>query len=162
MPSSSARCSQLPRAVDKLPFYVALKKLRDHVRGDSTYLDESEICFPDLELKVKIKEEKTGNNVKDVIKKQSINRQHVLNENKSADFVSPSYDKMYSGMTPSNEKNSPAHMSSYKNVTSPATIWQTQYQHSQYYQSFNNEVQSASYVKQLKNDIGLVCEKRLY
>jgi TDG/mug DNA glycosylase family protein len=34
MPSSSARCSQLPRAVDKVPFYASLKKLRDYLRGD--------------------------------------------------------------------------------------------------------------------------------
>uniref|UniRef100_A0A915HP17 G/T mismatch-specific thymine DNA glycosylase n=1 Tax=Romanomermis culicivorax TaxID=13658 RepID=A0A915HP17_ROMCU len=36
MPSSSARCSQLPRASDKVPFYVALRKLRDYVSGRST------------------------------------------------------------------------------------------------------------------------------
>ncbi|XP_064605577.1 G/T mismatch-specific thymine DNA glycosylase-like [Liolophura sinensis] len=53
MPSSSARCSQLPRAVDKVPFYVALKKLRDYLRGDMKTLDEAEVIFPDLELKVK-------------------------------------------------------------------------------------------------------------
>lgn len=52
MPSSSARCSQLPRAVDKVPFYAALKKLRDYARGNLPDLDESEVCFPDLELKV--------------------------------------------------------------------------------------------------------------
>ena len=52
MPSSSARCSQLPRAVDKVPFYVALKKLRDYLRGDLPSLDDSEVMFPDLELKV--------------------------------------------------------------------------------------------------------------
>ncbi|XP_071082142.1 G/T mismatch-specific thymine DNA glycosylase-like [Haliotis cracherodii] len=53
MPSSSARCAQLPRAVDKVPFYLALKKLRDHCRGDQPILDESEVCFPNLELKIK-------------------------------------------------------------------------------------------------------------
>ncbi|XP_021350990.1 uncharacterized protein LOC110448845 [Mizuhopecten yessoensis] len=58
MPSSSARCSQLPRAVDKVPFYAALKKLRDHLRGDLKELDESEVCFPDLELKVIKKEDR--------------------------------------------------------------------------------------------------------
>ena len=26
--------SGLPRAIDKVPFYTALKKLRDHLRGD--------------------------------------------------------------------------------------------------------------------------------
>ncbi|XP_041350132.1 probable serine/threonine-protein kinase tsuA [Gigantopelta aegis] len=52
MPSSSARCAQLPRAVDKLPFFTALKKLRDHMRGDIQLADDSEVTFPDLELKV--------------------------------------------------------------------------------------------------------------
>ncbi|CAN8005198.1 unnamed protein product, partial [Ixodes pacificus] len=52
MPSSSARCAQLPRAVDKLPFYVALKKLRDHLRGRLPLLHPSEVTFPDVKLKV--------------------------------------------------------------------------------------------------------------
>jgi hypothetical protein len=55
MPSSSARCSQLPRAVDKLPFYVALKKLRDHLRGRLPQLDLSEVVFRDVELRVETK-----------------------------------------------------------------------------------------------------------
>lgn len=58
MPSSSARCSQLPRAVDKVPFYLALKKLRDHARGTLPDLDESEVIFADLELKVEPKKER--------------------------------------------------------------------------------------------------------
>ncbi|XP_062615700.1 uncharacterized protein LOC134277370 [Saccostrea cucullata] len=58
MPSSSARCSQLPRAIDKVPFYTALKKLRDYLRGDLEKLDDSEVCFPDVELKVVKKEPK--------------------------------------------------------------------------------------------------------
>ena len=57
MPSSSARCSQLPRAIDKVPFYVALRKLRDFVRGDLAYLSDSEVTFPDLELKVETKDD---------------------------------------------------------------------------------------------------------
>ncbi|CAH1784768.1 unnamed protein product, partial [Owenia fusiformis] len=57
MPSSSARCAQLPRVIDKLPFYHALKKLRDHLRGDLPNMDEAEVCFPDLELKI-VKREK--------------------------------------------------------------------------------------------------------
>jgi len=53
MPSSSARCSQLPRASDKVPFFVALRKLRDHICGRLPRpLDESEVVFPDLDLKV--------------------------------------------------------------------------------------------------------------
>lgn len=51
MPSSSARCSQLPRAEDKLPFYVGLKKLRDFVNGNLHSLNEAEITFPDIKIK---------------------------------------------------------------------------------------------------------------
>jgi mismatch-specific thymine-DNA glycosylase len=61
MPSSSARCSQLPRAIDKVPFYVALKKLRDYVRGELVYLDESEVTFPDLDLKIEAKDDQLAN-----------------------------------------------------------------------------------------------------
>lgn len=53
MPSSSARCAQLPRAVDKVPFYLALKKIRDYVRGELDHVDDSEVTFPSLDMKVK-------------------------------------------------------------------------------------------------------------
>lgn len=52
MPSSSARCAQLPRAIDKVPFYEALKKLRDHMTGKLPNLQESEVTFPDVKLKI--------------------------------------------------------------------------------------------------------------
>jgi TDG/mug DNA glycosylase family protein len=48
MPSSSARCAQLPRAVDKVPYDVALRKLKEHLRGELPNLDDSEVVFPDL------------------------------------------------------------------------------------------------------------------
>jgi hypothetical protein len=51
MPSSSARCSQLPRAEDKLPFYIGLRKLRDFVNGTIHSLNEAEITFPDIKIK---------------------------------------------------------------------------------------------------------------
>ncbi|XP_052781507.1 uncharacterized protein LOC128218035 isoform X2 [Mya arenaria] len=57
MPSSSARCSQLPRAVDKVPFYEALKKFRDHLNGKLPDLQDSEITFPDLVLQTAVKKE---------------------------------------------------------------------------------------------------------
>ena len=57
MPSSSARCCQLPRAIDKVPFYLGLKALRDHLRGDVKELDVAAVTFPGLELKVKPKVE---------------------------------------------------------------------------------------------------------
>ncbi|KAJ8707557.1 hypothetical protein PYW08_010809 [Mythimna loreyi] len=47
MPSSSARCAQLPRAADKVPFYAALKKFRDYLNGLVAHVDESELVFPD-------------------------------------------------------------------------------------------------------------------
>lgn len=51
MPSSSARCAQLPRAADKVPFYAALKKFRDYLNGLIGDLDESEVVFSDQKLK---------------------------------------------------------------------------------------------------------------
>ncbi|KAJ8884836.1 hypothetical protein PR048_011032 [Dryococelus australis] len=51
MPSSSARCAQLPRAADKVPFYAALKKFRDYLNGIIANLDESEVVFTDSKLK---------------------------------------------------------------------------------------------------------------
>ena len=51
MPSSSARCAQLPRAADKVPFYIALRKLKDYLNGIITELDEEELIFTDDKLK---------------------------------------------------------------------------------------------------------------
>jgi thymine-DNA glycosylase len=51
MPSSSARCAQLPRAADKVPFYASLKKFRDYLNGHIKDLDESEFVFNDPKLK---------------------------------------------------------------------------------------------------------------
>lgn len=51
MPSSSARCAQLPRAADKVPFYVALKKFRDYLNGVIPHIEESECVFPDPKSK---------------------------------------------------------------------------------------------------------------
>lgn len=51
MPSSSARCAQLPRAADKVPFYVALKKFRDYLNGVIPHMDESECVFADPKSK---------------------------------------------------------------------------------------------------------------
>jgi len=53
MPSSSARCAQLPRASDKAPFFEALKRCRNYLKGESnTVVDEQkEFVFADLTLK---------------------------------------------------------------------------------------------------------------
>ncbi len=51
MPNSSARCAQLPRAVDKVPFYTALKKFKDFLKGDLKELDDKEVVFSDLKLR---------------------------------------------------------------------------------------------------------------
>lgn len=48
MPSSSARCAQLPRAADKVPFYAALKKFRDHLNltgAPPPFDDDDEFVF---------------------------------------------------------------------------------------------------------------------
>ena len=58
MPSSSARCTQLPRAVDKVPFYAALKNLRDHLRGELDDLDMTTVSFPDVFLKTAERKDK--------------------------------------------------------------------------------------------------------
>ncbi|KAK7076156.1 hypothetical protein SK128_023560 [Halocaridina rubra] len=51
MPSSSARCAQLPRAVDKVPFYAALRKFLDYLKGRIQELDEAEVVFSSVILK---------------------------------------------------------------------------------------------------------------
>lgn len=51
MPSSSARCAQLPRASDKVPYYTALKKFRDYLNGAVSVLDENDIVFQYCKLK---------------------------------------------------------------------------------------------------------------
>lgn len=51
MPSSSARCAQLPRASDKVPYYAALKKFRDYLNGSVAVLDENDIVFQYCKLK---------------------------------------------------------------------------------------------------------------
>lgn len=51
MPSSSARCAQLPRAADKVPFYAALKKFRDYLNGLVSTIDESEMVFSEPRVK---------------------------------------------------------------------------------------------------------------
>ncbi|XP_059609742.1 uncharacterized protein LOC132257057 isoform X2 [Phlebotomus argentipes] len=69
MPSSSARCAQLPRAADKVPFYAALKKFRDYLNGVATEaeLDEQEFVFSDPKYKVCCESEpKMDNCVSDI------------------------------------------------------------------------------------------------
>ncbi|XP_042209145.1 uncharacterized protein LOC121857233 isoform X7 [Homarus americanus] len=51
MPSSSARCAQLPRALDKVPFYTALRKFRDFLKGTLDELNEEEITFINVKVK---------------------------------------------------------------------------------------------------------------
>ena len=103
MPSSSARCSQLPRAIDKVPFYVALKKLRDHVRGDNPLLDEAEVCFPDLELKVKVREDKLDNSdSKKNMKQDSKTNSYIANNQQpNVGMMAPGVP-MPHGMMPTN------------------------------------------------------------
>lgn len=70
MPSSSARCAQLPRAIDKVPFFEALRKFRDFLTGRIPHIDECEVTFANVVLKnwapkkgIK-KEEKDGEEIK--------------------------------------------------------------------------------------------------
>ena len=50
MPNSSARCAQLPRAADKVPFYSALKKFNDYLKGAIPAIEESDVVFKDVKL----------------------------------------------------------------------------------------------------------------
>ncbi|KAF2366260.1 Uracil-DNA glycosylase-like [Trinorchestia longiramus] len=58
MPSSSARCAQLPRALDKVPFYSALRKFRDYLNGTVDHITEEEMTFAHVKLKNFKKEDK--------------------------------------------------------------------------------------------------------
>ena len=51
MPSSSARCAQLPRAVDKVPFFEALRKFRDYLTGKLAKIEDSEVVFANVSLR---------------------------------------------------------------------------------------------------------------
>ncbi|XP_025989616.2 uncharacterized protein LOC105199434 isoform X2 [Solenopsis invicta] len=44
-PSSSARCANFPRMMDKLQFYTALKKYLHFLKGEITDVDVKEFCF---------------------------------------------------------------------------------------------------------------------
>ncbi|KAL9873533.1 thymine DNA glycosylase isoform 2-T4 [Glossina fuscipes fuscipes] len=57
MPSSSARCAQLPRAADKVPFYTALKKFRDYLNGLISHIDESECVFTEERIREQCEQE---------------------------------------------------------------------------------------------------------
>uniref|UniRef100_A0A0A1XI26 G/T mismatch-specific thymine DNA glycosylase n=1 Tax=Zeugodacus cucurbitae TaxID=28588 RepID=A0A0A1XI26_ZEUCU len=63
MPSSSARCAQLPRAADKVPFYAALKKFRDYLNGLIPHMDESECIFTEQKIKQVCEQENEKNSV---------------------------------------------------------------------------------------------------
>lgn len=54
MPSSSARCSQLPKVADKVPFYLALRKFRDYLNGYIPELSDLEIQFPDFKVALEV------------------------------------------------------------------------------------------------------------
>lgn len=64
MPSSSARCAQLPRAVDKVPFYEALRKFRDYLTGRLAKIEDCDVVFANVSLRnwsTKIKTENSSN-----------------------------------------------------------------------------------------------------
>ncbi|CAF5130397.1 unnamed protein product, partial [Rotaria magnacalcarata] len=91
MPSSSARCSQLPRAEDKLPFYVGLRKLRDFLNGTLQSLNEADITFPDIKIK----------DTDDVLQKTIIRI-----SNKAFSELSPETLKTYGDKIPSGQMTS--------------------------------------------------------
>ena len=98
MPSSSARCSQLPRAEDKLPFYVGLRKLRDFVNGTLNSLNEAEITFPDIKIK----------DTDDVLQKTIIRISNKPFSELSAETLKSYGDKIPSGQMISKHISSPS------------------------------------------------------
>ena len=60
MPSSSARFTQLPRAEDKVRFYLALKKLRDYLNGLIPEPAASEVTFPEENFRIIPRSERPG------------------------------------------------------------------------------------------------------
>ena len=87
MPSSSARCCQLPRAIDKVPFYLGLKALRDYLRGDDKELDVAAVTFPGLELKVKPKVEPGTEGEAKETKPKTAGRKRKKKESPAEDVV---------------------------------------------------------------------------
>lgn len=63
MPSSSARCAQLPRAADKVPFYAALKKFRDYLNGHVKVFNDSEFIFNDPKYKICCEQETKSSSI---------------------------------------------------------------------------------------------------
>ncbi|CAF1068251.1 unnamed protein product [Adineta steineri] len=110
MPSSSARCSQLPRAEDKLPFYIGLRKLRDFVNGTLHSLNEAEITFPDIKIK----------DIDDVLQKTVIRISNKPFSELSAETLKPYGDKIPSGQMISKHTSSPS-----PSPTSPNFIFNT-------------------------------------
>ena len=90
MPSSSARCAQLPRAVDKVPFFDALRKYRDHLSGRLPQLDMCEIVFANVTLRNqprKIKTEHEPQQQQQQQRHQQLQHQHQQQQQHS--YFSP-------------------------------------------------------------------------
>ncbi len=64
MPSSSSRCAQLPRAVDKVPFFEALRKFKEYLNGQRSDIAEEEIVFASVVLTNRISKTKSEDLVK--------------------------------------------------------------------------------------------------
>ena len=78
MPSSSARCAQLPRAVDKVPFFDALRKFRDYLSGRLPKIEDCEVVFANVSLrnwpaKNAIKTEPQGTNSENLENQVEVN-----------------------------------------------------------------------------------------
>lgn len=52
LPSTSARLSILPTVTDKVPFFAALKKLKDYLNGRVDSILDDDIIFPDFKITV--------------------------------------------------------------------------------------------------------------
>lgn len=96
MPSSSARCAQLPRALDKVPFYSALRKYRDYLKGTTAELDDEEIVFSHVKLtnyKAPAKQESKKEPIKEIIPETVKRTQRKLGSERTKGQRSPQKKK---------------------------------------------------------------------
>lgn len=90
MPSSSARCAQLPRAADKVPFFTALRKYRDFLNGNGPEPQEEEIVFANVVLKAWPKKAKKENNLEEIQENCNRRETEACEQTDVPDYYSPS------------------------------------------------------------------------
>jgi len=70
MPSTSARCSLLPKLKDKVPFFVGLKRLMEYLKGRAPEPNSTEVVFPNLPEPGKQAQKKGGVKEEFILRKE--------------------------------------------------------------------------------------------